>query len=159
MPMDNKLKLKLLSIIPFLVFIDLLSKNFMQSYLEAKWKINIIWDFFYLDFVTNSWIAFGFLLNPLFMKIMTIVFIIGLVYLYFKEEIISLIEALAFVLIIAWAVWNWIERFFAWEVIDFIWVKYFAVFNFADIFISLWALLYIFNTLKCLKYIDLKKSN
>ena len=48
----------------------------------------------------------------------------------------------SFWLILGGAIWNWIERVFIGNVVDFIWVKYFSVFNVADSFITLGAILY-----------------
>ena len=49
----------------------------------------------------------------------------------------------SFWLILAWAFWNWYERIFNGFVIDFLWVKYFSVFNLADSFIFVGALIYL----------------
>ncbi len=58
-----------------------------------------------------------------------------------KNRIIDI----SFALILAWAIWNWIERVFLSRVIDFVWVKYFAIFNLADSMITIWAVLYIYT--------------
>ena len=76
-------------------------------------------------------------------------------YYYFKEEYKKrqkLVD-LSFVLILSWALWNWYERIFNSKVIDFIWVKYFSIFNIADAYITIWVILYILN------YYFLKKKN
>lgn len=126
----------------FWVFIDLLSKYFAKLHLQNE-NINILWDFLFLWYVENKWIAFS--INIPFLKIVTIILIFGIFYYYFKEEKNKndKIIDLSFWLILAWALWNWYERIINSFVVDFIWVKYFSVFNLADSFIFIWALLYL----------------
>lgn len=126
----------------FWIFIDLLSKYFAKLHLQNE-NINILWDFLFLWYVENKWIAFSIEI-PL-LKILTLILIFLIFGYYFKEEKKKndKIIDLSFWLILAWAIGNWYERIFNWFVVDFIWVKYFAIFNFADIFISIWAFLYI----------------
>lgn len=123
------------------VFIDLLSKYFAKIYLQEN--IDIFYDFLFLKYVENKWIAFS--INIPFLKIVTLILIFWIFYYYFKEEKKKndKIIDFSFWLILAWAIWNWIERILNSFVIDFIWVKYFAVFNLADSFICIWAFLYI----------------
>jgi signal peptidase II len=129
------------------IILDLYSKYLANIYLKEK--INIIWDFLYLQYVENSWIAFSIQIPILILKIITIILIFWIFYYYLKEERKkkSIIINSSFWLILAWAIWNWIERVFQERVIDFIWVKYFSVFNLADSFITIWAILYIFHLL------------
>lgn len=126
----------------FWIFIDLLSKYFAKNFLQNE-NINILWDFLFLWYVENKWIAFS--INIPFLKIVTIILIFGIFYYYFKEEKNKndKIIDLSFWLILAWALWNWYERIINSFVVDFIWVKYFSVFNLADSFIFIWALLYL----------------
>jgi len=121
----------------FLIFLDLLSKFIAKNFLEKQ--INIISDLFFLKFVKNPGIAFSIIIPPLFLKIMTIILIFGIVYYYIKEERKKenyLIDT-SFIFILAGALGNAYERIFIGEVVDFIGIKYFSVFNFADIYISL----------------------
>lgn len=135
-------------IIISLVF-DLITKNIALNFLNEK--IDIFWNFFYLEYFENTWIAFSMQLP--FIKIITIILIIWIFYYYFKEEKKknSKLVDISFWLILWWAIWNWFERIFNSKVIDFIWVKYFSIFNFADFFISIWAFLYIIYILKIKK--------
>lgn len=130
-------------LVVFLVIIDLVSKKF--AFLNLRENINLIWDFFYLKYVENTWIAFSIWLEWIILKIVTIVLISLIFYYYFTEEKKKNkpIVDISFAMILGWALWNWYERVFNWKVIDFIGVKYFAVFNLADVFISLWVFLYI----------------
>jgi signal peptidase II len=77
--------------------------------------------------------------------------IIGIFYYYIKEKKLyknKFLTDLSFWLILAWAIWNWYERLFNKKVIDFIWVKYFSVFNLADSFITIWAIIYLYILFK-----------
>jgi len=129
------------------IIVDLYTKHLAWTYLKEK--INIIWDFLYFQYVENSWIAFSISIPLFILKILTIILIIWILCYYLKEEAKkkNLIIDLSFWLILAWAIWNWIERIFNEKVIDFIWVNYFSIFNLADSFISIWAFLYIFYSL------------
>lgn len=132
----------------FWIILDLFTKQIALRYFQEK--INIIWDFFYLKYVENTWIAFSIQIPSLFLKIITIVLIIFIFYYYWIEKKrnkenkkAKVIIEISFWLILAWAIWNWIERLFFHKVIDFIWINYFSVFNLADSFISLWAIMYL----------------
>ena len=123
------------------VILDAISKYFANIYLQEQ--INIFSDFLFLKYVENKGIAFS--VNIPFLKIVTIILILWIFYYYFKEEKKKndkLID-FSFWLILAWAFWNWYERIFNGFVIDFLWVKYFSVFNLADSFIFVGALIYL----------------
>lgn len=127
-----------------LVVLDLVTKKLASIYLLEK--INIISDFFYLQFILNPWIAFWIKINPIFLKILTIFLIIVIFYYYkteTKKEKNKLFD-ISFVLILSWAIWNGIERVLNSNVIDFLWVKYFAIFNLADTYITIGAMLYLY---------------
>ena len=125
------------------IILDLYSKNLALNYLQDK--INILWDFLYLQYIENTWVAFSTQIP--WLKYLTILLIILVFYFYFKEKKNTKNKKLldlSFWLILAWAIWNWIERIFYWRVIDFIGVNNFAVFNLADSFITIWAILYLY---------------
>jgi len=126
--------------------IDIVSKYIAYNYLGEQ--INIIWNYVYLKFIENAGIAFSIQVPTILLKILTISLIIWIFY-YYKIEKKKIVEKntmldISFWLILAWAIWNAIERIFNEKVVDFIWVKYFAVFNLADTFITIWAILYIY---------------
>ncbi len=127
------------------IIIDILTKTLANIYLIKK--INILWDYIYLQFILNPWIAFWIEIYPTILKVITISLIILIFYYYKKErkELKSnkLID-ISFWLILSWAIWNAIERIFNSNVIDFIWIKYFSVFNFADTFITTGAIIYMY---------------
>ena len=131
------------------IILDAITKHLALIFLQEK--INILWDFLYLEYILNDWIAFG--INIPFLKIITIILIFWIFYYYIKESWklkaeswksnSSKLLTFSFGLILGWAIWNGIERTFFGEVTDFIGVKYFAIFNLADSFIFIWALLYL----------------
>jgi len=77
-----------------------------------------------------------------------LIFFIIYYYFFSKKEVRTAIKDISIALILAGAIGNGIERIFVGEVIDFIGVKYFSVFNFADIYITLGALLYLYELYK-----------
>ena len=129
------------------VTLDLFTKNLALNNLQEQ--VNIFSDFFFLKYVENTWIAFSLQISGL--KYLTIFLIIWIFYYYFSERKINenkrLLD-LSFWLVLAWAIWNWYERVLNEKVIDFIWIKYFSVFNLADIFISVWAMIYLYILFK-----------
>lgn len=130
-----------------LIFLDLFTKFIAKNYLLAQ--KNLISDFLYLKYTENIWIAFSIPITWIVLKVLTIIIIWIIFQYYLKEEKkkkLKIID-LSFMFILSWALGNWYERIFNSKVIDFIWVKYFSVFNFADIFITLWVILYIYMLL------------
>lgn len=129
----------------FLLSLDVVSKNFFLSYLWNQ-QISLLWDIITLQIAKNTGIAFSIPLSGIALQFLTVVIIAYLLRYYWKIEYPkkSKILDLAYVLIFSGALSHAYERLFVWHVIDFIGVKYFAIFNFADIFISVWSLLLLF---------------
>lgn len=138
-------------LIPFLIFIDLFTKYLAKEYLQTP--IILIENFFSLRYVENIGIAFSFPITWLPLKILTVIIISFFLYYYFTEEKHkkNIFVDMSFVLILSWAIWNGYERIWNEKVIDFFAVQYFSVFNMADVFITLWVLLYIFAYYRSLK--------
>jgi signal peptidase II len=130
------------------LILDFTTKYLAVNFLEKQ--IPIFWDLLYFQLVYNPWIAFWIKIPFDILKIWTLALIIWIFYYYrleLREEKIKKnqnILKFSFWLIISWAIWNWFERIFNEKVIDFIWVKYFSVFNLADSFITIWAMILIF---------------
>lgn len=123
------------------ISIDIISKLLAEAYLVEK--VKILWDNFWLNLIYNSWIAFSLPLEWIILKIITVILIALLAVYYFSSERKykhKLID-IGFWLLLWWAIWNWFERLFYWYVTDFISLKYFAIFNFGDIFINVWVIL------------------
>jgi signal peptidase II len=127
------------------IILDLFTKNLAFLYLQDR--INLLWDFVYFQFILNPWIAFGIEIYPVLLKVLTISLIIWIYY-YYKDEKKTIKQTklldISFWLILAWAIWNAIERILNSNVIDFIWVKYFSIFNLADSFITIGAIIYMY---------------
>lgn len=128
--------------IVLLVFFDYISKYLFATYLVSN-KINILWDYIFLELFKNKWVAFSIELP--FLKVLTLIIITWIIYYYIKFEKYKKNRYidLSYILIISWALWNARERIIFWEVTDFIWVKYFSIFNFADIYINLGIIFYL----------------
>ncbi len=138
------------------IILDWISKFLSESFLVNK-KISIIYDFFTLQLSKNSWIAFSIPIEWIVLKIITVTIICWILFYYFKFEDRknnAFIQAW-YGLIIGWAIWNAIERIFIWKVTDFINIKYFAIFNFADIFINIWVIILLL--LSCFLWMNQKK--
>ena len=133
----------------YIVLISWLVLDAITKYLAffyLKNPISLIWDFLSLKLIFNPGIAFGVTLHQPFLKVLTICLILWIFYYYFTEERKknSWIIDVGFGLILAWAIWNGVERVWKSEVIDFISLQYFSVFNLADVLITLGAILYLY---------------
>ncbi|MDD2917084.1 MAG: signal peptidase II [Candidatus Gracilibacteria bacterium] len=129
-----------LFIFTLLILLDQFSKYSAEHFLAGQ-KIHLIGDFLTLSFVKNTGIAFSFPIEGIILKILTVTLIAGICWYYLRHETLKKLIAtrLAYTLILSGAVSNGFERVFIGSVTDFIGVKYFAIFNFADIFISIGA--------------------
>ncbi len=123
--------------------LDICSKYLAEQYVDER--ISLVWDFVYLELLYNPWIAFWIEVPSFFLKIGTIILIFWIYY-YYREELRSEKEEkwrqlldLSYGLILAGAIGNAWERVLYSRVVDFVWVRYFSVFNLADTFISIWA--------------------
>lgn len=124
----------------FLVFLDQVSKYAAEHFLASS-RIHLIGDFLTLSFVKNTGIAFSFPIEGIVLKILTVTLITGICWYYRYHETYKnlTLTRVAYALILSGALSNGFERVFVGSVVDFIGVKYFAIFNFADIFISIGA--------------------
>lgn len=125
--------------IGFLVVIDVISKYWAESALMWKVSLQIIPDFVTLKLAYNPGIAFSLPIEWVPLQIITIMLIGALIYYYIHDEYGKHLWFLdcAYMLILAWAIAHAYERIMVGHVVDFIAVKYFAILNFADIFISI----------------------
>lgn len=129
------------------LLLDWITKILASSFLLQK--VPLIWNFVYLEFMQNSGIAFSIPVPYLLLKLLTIVLIIALYYYYQSErkntKNTKLLD-ISFGMILGWACGNAFERIFHGKVVDFFWIQNFAIFNFADVAISLWAILFIYHS-------------
>ena len=125
--------------------IDIASKYAAEQFLSPTF-FPLLWEWVWLKLSYNPWVAFSLPIHGLPLQILTILLIGGLIFHYFSAEYkkkSSLLDT-GYALILAWALSHAYERIFVGHVTDFIAIKYFAILNFADIFISCWALLILF---------------
>lgn len=133
-----------------LIFVDFGTKYLAETYLTGEPYISLLWDILWLKLSYNSWVAFSLPIHGIPLQIMTF-FLVGVIFLYyFRTERLrkSFLLDFAYACILSWALPHLYERVFVGHVVDFLSVKYFAILNFADIFISVWVffiLLYYFQ--------------
>ena len=132
----------LLIFISGLISIDSFSKYYVVSTDSGKY-VSIFWEYLWLQLSYNHGIAFSLPITGLPLQILTILIIIGLFFYYTRYEYPknSRYIDMGFGLIFSGALSHAYERIFLGYVVDFISVKYFAILNFADIFISVWGFL------------------
>lgn len=111
-------------------------------------------DFFYgilkFNFAENYGIAFGIGLNNIIILILIFIALIVIIHALIKaytESEKDLFLLIALTIIFAGAVSNLIDRFTHGFVIDYIDLKYFTVFNLADVMISVGVVILLFNLL------------
>lgn len=148
------MRIFLLFFTTFVLFgIDFFLKNFFHwpfQNIALNSDLNgyfpIIGDIFGIQLTYNYWIAFGIQITGIFLQILTILIIAFLIFYYIKNEFSkkNFWMDFAFVLVFAGAFSHWYERLFVGYVIDYLSLKNFAIFNFADILITIWGIIIIF---------------
>lgn len=135
---------KYIILILWLFSLDAITKIIAEKFLLSE--IELIGSFLSFEYVQNTGIAFSLPLTGIALKIITVILIFGIFWYYWTQEKQknSPILHFAYSLVFAGALWNAWERIFRWFVTDFISVEYFSVFNLADSYISIWALLLIY---------------
>ena len=133
----------LFSLLIFLIFVDLGTKLLVTEMVPLEAYVPLLWEFLGIQRAYNIGIAFSLPLHGIPLQILTILLIWAILYVYIKDEYKkkSWILDIAYVAILAWALSHAYERIFIWHVVDYIFVKYFAILNFADIFISVGVLI------------------
>lgn len=135
MSQNNK---KILLLLPLLLFIDQISK---YCFYDLKF---MNWNYFFTT-TLNKWISWWISIFHLDTLLIIIPIIFGMIiYLYQKKQI----WFYSFLFIFAWGLGNYIDRFIFWWVRDFIDFHFFPIFNIADIFVTIWALLLILSIIK-----------
>lgn len=134
-------------IISLLVLIDQITKYIAKNYLIIRQPINILEGFLNLVYVENRGAAFGIFRDKKIILIgFTSLVIAGLIYYLYKNKGKDKIIDICLILVIAGAIGNLIDRVFLSYVVDFIHfyirdVFDWPVFNFADIYVSIGAVL------------------
>ena len=120
-----------------LVFLDQSTKWLAQTKLLFFQSVTIIPNVFTFDLVHNYGAAYGILQNQrLFLLSVTTIVIFGGIF-FSKTIIQSKWSHYGLIFLLSGAIGNGIDRLFLGYVIDFINIKIFPVFNFADIFIDI----------------------
>lgn len=116
------------------VFVDQLSKFFIEKYLAVHHSIAIIPNIFHLSLVHNRGAAFGLLRDQLPLFILTAGVAIVLIYNMLKNQSLRKMSSysLALSLILGGAIGNLIDRISFGYVIDFLDFRVWPVFNVAD---------------------------
>ena len=141
--MKHLKKFSPLFIIILLYFSDRLSKFFAVKYLSAGESIPVIKNIFHITIVHNTGAAFGmFRSRPQLFVIIAIfaIFFINFLLLR-KSHVLSSAERLSLYLILAGTLGNLTDRLMFGYVVDFIDLRVWPVFNFADSFITIGAVI------------------
>ena len=141
----NRVALYIFLAILFLFFDRLLKSVAVRGLANSK---NLIKDFFTFTFTPNYNIAFSLPLSGIWLNILILVIIIGLLYyfIYLFDKSNKNAYYIGFVLL--GAISNFYDRVVYGFVIDYFDLKYFTVFNFADIMIVVGCLLVLKNEFK-----------
>jgi signal peptidase II len=132
----------------FFVIIDRLLKIFVLNYLIDK-KIQIIGDVLQLNLAKNYYIAFSLPLTGIILNILIVFIIVFLIYFWLtliKKNQINVASLLTF--LILGAISNMLDRFKYGYVIDYFDLKWFTVFNVADMMIVISLVFLIYRTQK-----------
>ena len=122
-----------LAIIAFGIVLDQVTKLLAVNFLKGEPSVNIIGSFLRLSYVENTGMAFGMMKNArwLFMTVSVLAILAMLVYLFLAKNQPKL-YTVSVSIIASGGIGNMIDRIALGYVIDFVDVKYFAVFNGAD---------------------------
>lgn len=132
------------------IIFDQLTKNWAVSELKNGASIKVIGDFLRFTYAENKGAAFSILQNQRsFFIIVTIVMLIFLAVIFFKNKNITNLSRWSISMIAGGAIGNFIDRVRLGYVIDFIDVRFgsfynFPIFNIADSFVVCGTLLMIF---------------
>lgn len=89
----------------------------------------------------NTWIARSIPFHMVFVIVLSVLFLIYFVWAFVK----SYYGLVVSILIISGTIWNLIDRVALFWVRDFIDFKFFPIFNFADIYLSVWVFFLIYS--------------
>lgn len=135
-----------------IVLLDRLSKIYFLNLLDVGESIPLIRNVVHFTLVFNTGIAFGLFKNQgiifVIIAVIAIVLLIYNIYYYFQhEKVLSRTYIVAVSLILGGAIGNLIDRIYYGQVIDFIDLRIWPVFNIADSAITIGAILFV---VKCI---------
>ena len=133
--------MKKMYIISFLVIlVDRITKILVENYLTKE--LSVIKNIFYFTYVKNDGAAFSILGSQrLLLVILSILALFFIIYYVTKKDK----NGIGYFFLIGGIIGNLIDRIFLGYVIDFIGIYTFPIFNIADIFIVLGAILVLFE--------------
>lgn len=122
----------------FLVFFDQAVKYTVVSKMSLGHSITLIAGFFSLTYITNTGAAFGMLKGAnSFFIILSAGFIVFMYVYLLSRKSANIFTQTAFAFIAGGAFGNLLDRIFRGHVVDFFDLRYFSVFNTADVMINL----------------------
>lgn len=134
----------------FFVF-DIITKYFIVRCGNVLFKKEVIKNFFYIDYVTNSGAAFSMFSNNTIILIIIAIISLLLINKFLLKKNLNVLQIMSYSLIIGGILGNLFDRCFNGYVIDFLSFKfgsyYFPIFNFADVFIVVGGIILIINIL------------
>jgi signal peptidase II len=130
-----------------IIFFDQITKSFVSKVFYLNQSFPIIQNILHLTYIRNKGAAFGVLINEQLLILVSIVVILAIIVYYFKEPFLSILMRISLSFILGGAASNLIDRIRFREVIDFIDIRIWPVFNFADSFISIGVGLFLLDVL------------
>lgn len=136
-----------------IVLLDQISKYVISTCLERYEEISVIPDFFTITHIHNEGIAFGMLarfgaVSKIIVAVLTFVLIVAAIIVLCRGIVKHPFGVVTVAMIIGGGIGNLIDRVFLHYVIDFFaftfFGKDFAVFNVADIFVTVGTILFVF---------------
>lgn len=120
----------------FAIAVDQISKYWIINFVPLNVQIKLIPGFLYITHIKNSGGAFGIFQNKInVFIIVSIISILLIIVLKICMNLKSYTYNLALGFVLGGAIGNLYDRYFIREVTDFIYLRFFAVFNGADSFI------------------------
>ncbi len=151
----SKANLSLLTVFVTTLAIDIISKFIISHKFLLGESKSIIDNFFYLTYVLNTGVVFGFMADidnsykRLFFIVVSLAIIAVIIYMIIKEK--KYLVKLSLILILSGAFGNLIDRIFVGAVIDFLDFQFFGhgwyIFNIADSCITVGVTLMIIDLL------------
>ena len=145
-----KKNIKILLIIFLVVLIDQIAKLIIKNTIGYGVFVKVIGNFFRITYVENTGAAWSILEGKIvLLTLLSLVFLSFLIYCAFKEKKSNKLNVLSYGFIIGGILGNMLDRIFYKKVIDFLAFKIFnynfPVFNIADSFIVIGAILFIID--------------
>ncbi len=136
-----------------IVVVDQITKNIIVSNLDLYEEISVIPGFFTITHIHNEGIAFGMLskfgmISKVIVIILTLIMILVAIFMILKRWVAGPFGIVCISFIIGGGIGNLIDRVLLQYVVDFFaftfWGRDFAIFNVADIFVSVGTILFVF---------------